>query len=185
MADSQQGLHDTLDAVWVRLQRGVTDRAAPARHPVLATTGRHGFAEARLVVLRGADRRRGRLEVHTDRASAKVVELVASPGATLLVWDAAAQLQIRLRAWVEVLDPEACAAAWALVPDQARAQYGGEPLPGRPIAAPDLHQPAADGARFAALDCAIAEIETLQLGPPPRRALFTAAEGWCGRWLVP
>ena len=61
-------LDDTLNDVWQRLGRGVADRKAPARHPVLATVGKNG-GEARMVVLRGADRATGCLEVHTDRKS--------------------------------------------------------------------------------------------------------------------
>lgn len=185
MDDWQHDLGATLDQVWARLARGVADRKAPARHPVLASMGLRGFAEARTVVLRAARRGEARLELHTDRRSSKVAELAAAPGASLHVWDAAARLQMRLRVRVEVLTGEAAAAAWEKVPAQARLQYGGAPPPGEAIAAPSGHAPAADPAAFAVLACHVAEIETLHLGDPHARALFGAGDGWRGRWLAP
>ena len=84
------------DQVWLRLQRGVADRHAPARHPVLATVTPGGMPQARTVVLRGADPDAGVLEVHTDLMSGKVCDLRANPMAALHVWDAGAHLQTRI-----------------------------------------------------------------------------------------
>ena len=56
MSETGHSLAATLDRAWAMLAAGVADRTAPARHPVLATVGRGGGAEARVVVLRGADR---------------------------------------------------------------------------------------------------------------------------------
>ena len=93
-------LSELRDRAWQKIARGVADRRAPARHPVLATVGREGGGEARIVVLRGADRQAATLVLHTDGASAKVGEVRAEPRATLLVWDPGARLQIRMRATI-------------------------------------------------------------------------------------
>lgn len=172
-------LEDTLNDVWQRLGRGVADRRAPARHPVLATCGADG-AEARVVVLRGADRADATLEVHTDTASAKVAELREHPNATLLIWDQKARLQIRVR--VAVAIAEADPIVWARVPDTARGVYGGMPQPGTPINAPEDHQPNPEPARFAVLTCKIREIETLHLSNPHRRARFRDD---AAQWIAP
>ena len=172
-------LDDTLNDVWQRLGRGVADRKAPARHPVLATVGKTG-GEARMVVLRGADRATGCLEVHTDAASSKVTELRANPNATLLVWDQKARLQIRLR--VKVSISEGDTDTWARVPDTARGVYGGTPPPGAPINAPSDHRPNPIPARFAVLTCRIVEIETLTLDTPHRRARNCAGSA---QWIAP
>jgi hypothetical protein len=178
-------LQETLAEVWRRLSRGAADRRAPARHPVLATAGRDGGAEARILVLRGADRDGARIELHTDRLSGKAAELAADPRAALLVWDAEARLQIRLRLRAAMRTGADAAQAWARVPESARLQYGGMP-PGTPIAAPGEDRPAAEAGRFAVLDCRVDEIETLVLGEDRhRRALFRRAEGWAGQWLAP
>ncbi len=185
MDGAADSLEATLDEVWARLARGVADARAPARHPVLATQGTRGFAEARTVVLRGADRAAARLEIHTDARSAKAAELAAAPGATVHVWDKGARLQMRLRVAVEIVTGAEADAAWARVPEGARLQYGGAPAPGAEIAAPDAHAPGAERAQFALLACAVREIETLRLGEPHARALFLAEAGWHGRWLAP
>lgn len=174
-------LAGTLEAVWNRLQQGVADRTSVARHPVLATVGAGG--EARIVVLRGADRGAGVLRVHTDLRSGKVAELRAEPRATLLVWDAAAQFQIRLRVRVAVISGGEALADWALVPDRARGVYGADPSPGVPIPQPGAATPGPNAQAFAVLACHIRQIETLHLGRDVhRRALF---EGECSTWLAP
>lgn len=172
-------LEDTLNDVWQRLGRGVADRKAAARHPVLATVGETG-GEARMVVLRGADRATGCLEVHTDAASAKVKELRANPNATLLIWDQKARLQIRLRVTITIKEGDA--GAWSRVPDTARGVYGGTPPPGARIETPSDHAPNPTPERFAVLTCRIVEIETLTLDTPHRRARFCDGSA---QWIAP
>ena len=170
--------------VWQRLRRGVADRRAPARHPVLATQAEAGGGAARVVVLRGADSAAATLEIHTDAASAKMRDLATDPRATLLVWDARARLQIRLRA--TVLAAPGDAAAWARIPQPARRAYGGHPAPGTPIPAPDAFDPAPDPARFTVLTCTVEQIDALRLDDAMhRRALFRREDGWRGQWLAP
>ncbi|MEM9735118.1 MAG: pyridoxamine 5'-phosphate oxidase [Pseudomonadota bacterium] len=184
MADWFETLAETHAEVWRRLTRGVADRRAAARHPVLATTGLTGFAEARVVVLRGAEPSMGRLEIHTDRASAKLAEATASPGATLLIWEERARLQIRLRAHLHEAPAEIQAERWARAPEGSRAVYRALPPPGTPIGAPfELGE--SSEPRFTVLWAEIQEIDTLHLGTPHRRALFTRADGWKGTWLAP
>ena len=178
-----RALADLHEDIWQRLARGVRDRRAASRHPVLATVGRAGGAEARVLVLRGASRANATLKLHTDSASGKVAELRAEPRACLLVWDAAARLQIRLRGRVEVRPGDA--AEWRRVPEGARAAYGGTP-PGAPLAAPEEVDATPDPARFTVLTARLEEIEALHLGQPHhRRARFRADEGWAGRWIAP
>ena len=123
----------TLAAAWDTLDAGTRDRAAPARHIVLATTGPHG-PEARLLVLRATDRTAGTLTLWTDTATAKTAELAQDPRAALLVWDPEARLQIRLRARL-TLRP-GTPAEWSALPDAAKALYGGTPAPGAPDPVP-------------------------------------------------
>ncbi|MEM1343820.1 MAG: pyridoxamine 5'-phosphate oxidase family protein [Pseudomonadota bacterium] len=186
MDDWPTSLNDTLAETWRRLARGVADRRAPARHLVLATAGREGGAEARIVVVRRVVPSEALIDVHTDTASAKIAEIERDPRVSLLVWEERASLQIRLRARVGVGQGEAVAEAWQRVPEAARQVYGGTPAPGQEIATPEHHQSAADSARFSVLSCHIEEIETLHLGRDRhRRALFRASAAWRGVWLAP
>jgi hypothetical protein len=186
MADWYSELAATFDAVWRELAQGVVDRHAAARHPALATVGRDGGGEVRTVVLREADREAARVAFHTDAAAIKVDEIRAAPRVALLVWNAHDRLQIRLRATAAVHTGAAVADIWGGLTAAERANYGGSPAPGTPIAAPDDHAAGADARRFAVVQGALDEIETLHLGPDRhRRARFTAADGWRGTWLAP
>jgi len=186
MAEWFTELAATFDEVWRELEQGVADRHAPARHPAVATVGRDGGGEVRTVVLRGADRQAGRVEFHTDVAASKVAEIRAAPRLALMVWNAHDRLQIRLRATAEVRTGAAVADIWAELAEIERANYGGAPAPGTPVAAPEDHEAASDPERFAVVRCALDEIETLHLGPDRhRRARFTADARWRGTWLAP
>jgi len=172
----------TFDTLWAMLETGTTDRDAPARHPVLATAGPNG-AEARILVLRRADREGGTVSLYTDAATAKITDLAHEPRATLLVWDPAARLQIRLRVHVDARP--GTAEEWEALSGAARAAYGGDPPPGHPIPSPDRHAPDADATRFTVLEARIAEIETLRLADPHERARFSRADGFAGAWIAP
>jgi pyridoxine/pyridoxamine 5'-phosphate oxidase len=178
----ERELAEMLEEVWQRLARGVADRRAAARHPVLATVGAEGGGEARMLVLRGVDRSGARLELHTDSASGKVADIEAEPRATLLVWDSRARLQIRLRVHVGVRPGST--GEWQRLPKGAREAYGGTP-PGTALGAPEEADAVPDPARFAILTAQVREIEALWLGTPHRRARFRAAEDWQGMWVAP
>jgi hypothetical protein len=149
--------------IWAHLERGVTERAHPARHPTLATVGPHG-PEARTLVLRAADRAAARLELHTDLTSPKMAQIGADPRVALHVWVPEDRLQIRMRATVEVLpgDP----ALFGRLPPEARANYGNDP------------------ARFGVVRLSLREIDALILDDPHRRWLLTAPD-WRARAIAP
>lgn len=174
VSGSSDDLGAALDDAWARL--------APGRYVVLATTARNG-AEARMLVLRGADREAERLMLHTDAATAKVAELAAHPRATLLAWDPDDKVQIRVRVTVE--PRPGTTAEWAALGETARRLYGGFPEPGAPIDNPEDHELVPDPARFRVLMARVEEIETLRLGHPHARAVFRRDEGFRGTWVAP
>lgn len=179
-------LDTMLDQVWFRLRRGVADRDAPARYLVLATAGQGGGAEARMVVLRGADRAEATLVAHTDTLSAKVAELRADPRATLLMWDAKALLQVRLKCEVGVDTGSCVKGYWRGVPEPARRVYGGMPPPGDVLLEPEELVETSAQDRFAVMTFKVREIDALHLSSPKHhRALFGWKDGWAGRWIAP
>lgn len=179
------GLESLHAQVWARLLRGVGDRHAPARHPVLATVAQGGVPQARTVVLRAADPAAGTLDIHTDLRSPKVAALRENPHAALLVWDASAHLQTRIDATAAILTGAEVAAIWARVPDPSRQAYGATPAPGVPIPDALAYDKTPDAAHFAVLRLTVQAIDALHLGPQHRRARFDRADGWAGRWLAP
>lgn len=120
------------DAAFALLGRGVGDRRSPFHTPVLVTNGLDGFPAARTVVLRGFDRERRHLSMHTDRRSAKVGELSVDDRAALVFYDARQRVQLRVngRARVHHGD-DVAAAAWGRLSPLGRRCYLGEP-PGSP-----------------------------------------------------
>ncbi len=179
------GLDSLYDQVWLRLRRGVADRHAPARHPVLATVTPGGMPQARTVVLRGADPVAGVLEVHTDLLSGKIGDLRANPLAALHVWDTGAHLQTRIEARADILTGDAVAQVWARVPDPSRQSYGSQPPPGTPIEDALAYAKRPDADCFAVLRLTLLAIDAVHLGPQHRRARYTRDAGWQGQWLAP
>ena len=171
--------------VWARLSRGVHDRHAAARHPTLATVGTDGRPQARTVVLRAADAASGTLHLYTDRHSAKVAELRATPLAALHVWDASAHLQLRIDAEVTISTGAEIAGVWASVPEASRYAYSSTATPGRPIPEALAYTKTPDPATFALLCLNVEAIDALHLGRDHRRARFERRDDWAGQWLVP
>lgn len=185
MSERHETRRGLWDLVWERLERGVADAAAAARHPVLATASPEGWPEARTVVLRRAVPEGAVCEVYTDVQSAKVASLRECARAELHVWDAPALLQIRVAARAEVLSGPAVAERWAGVPEGARAAYGKRPPPGTEIAGALDYEITAGRESFAVLRLHAERVEALHLGEEHRRAVFLRGDGWTGRWLSP
>lgn len=176
---------DTLyEQVWHRLIRGVHDRHAPSRHPTLATVSPQGMPNVRTVVLRGADKTAGRLEIHTNLRSAKVIDIQARPVAALHVWDSGQKLQIRIRTDVDVITGTQAAAKWAMVPQGSRTAYSAQ-VPGAPISGALDYDRQPDPEAFMVLSLRVASMDILHLGPDHRRAVYFRENNWSGQWVAP
>lgn len=185
MSEDFASLPRTLDAVWDRLESAVSTRRGPARYLALATRGLRDGAEARMVILRRADRTTATLAVHTHALSHKVAELAATPTATLLLWDAEAGFQARLK--VRARAEPGTDADWARVPERGRELNYGSLPPATPLADPGAVRTAqADRAAFVRIVARVEAIDTLHLGRDMvRRAQFSRSGGFEGRWVAP
>lgn len=170
------------------LARGVADRRSPFHTPTLATVGEDGGPRARTVVLRGFDAATRCLRLHTDARSAKFTEASRDPRAELHLYDAGAQLQLRLRGALSAHRGDTLAdAAWAASRPFSRMIYAADPAPGTPVAAPPAApaDPEAGRGDFALLLLRFDRLEWLWLcAGGHRRALFT----WnpeAMTWLAP
>lgn len=167
-----------LDTVWESLSAGMSDPDAPARLPVLSTG-----SGARIVVLRGFDRVERTLTFYTHAQSAKVADLIASPRAEVLIWDAAHSLQIRLACTVSIA--AASDALWAEQGDGARQNYASGATPGSEISAPGegIGDPSQD--LMTVLTARIEAIDALSLAKLPHRRARFAAPDFTGVWIAP
>ena len=183
-------LDDVLAGAYYHLAEGVKDRASAFRNPALGSVDASGAPCIRTVVLRGFDPASGVLTVHADSRSAKMVQVRKNTLVALHVWDAAAQVQLRIlgRAALHAADARA-RGEWSQLHGGTRATYAVADAPGTPIT-----DPAALGCvpereaftHFAVIDVAMLSLEWLLLASSGhRRARFTFGDVRTATWLVP
>jgi hypothetical protein len=192
-------LADVLDSAWTLLARGAADRRSPVHTPVVASVGADGAPDARVMVLRKADRAAGLLRFHTDARSPKVAALDGGAVA-VLAYHPGQAVQLRLSGVAEVVrDGAEVDAIWAAATPFARRCYMIEAGPGTALSAPGSGLPAdVEGrkpeeaelvparANFAIVRVRVTGIDWLHLAQSGhRRAVFAAADEWRGGWVVP
>jgi hypothetical protein len=144
------------------------------------------------LVLRAFDAAARTLDLHTDRRSAKVGELQASPLACVHAWNSATGEQLRLEGSISMHAGDAVAkAAWALLRPASQHTYRAMPGPGCVIGDPAEARPALDDAAafavFAVLRFSIKQLEYLLIRESlHRRARFTwDSDTLTPIWLAP
>lgn len=188
---------------WDLIEPGAIKRSSPAHTPVVGSVDAAGLSQLRVMVLREADRSTRRLRFHTDSRSAKIEDFAIDDRVSILMYDAAEKLQLRLFGTASVqTEGAAVDAAWASSTTFARRCYMAENAPGIESDLPTSGLPAwIEGrqpleeqlgearANFAILWCDITEMEWLYLANAGhRRARWTwngSLQSWSGRWLVP
>lgn len=184
MTDWYATLPGLLDAVW----QDLTAATGPGTmlRPVLATVDGDGAPRMRIVMLRGADRGAGILQLHTDAATPKVDEIAQNPAVALHLWDETRALQLRLHGTARVVTGAVLDGNWAGLPAGSRDNYGVDPVPGTPIPHAGAFTRTAERDRFARIEITLEDMDIVELSPDHhRRASFTRATGWAGRWLAP
>ncbi len=197
--------YDNLDAsfeqAWLMLVRGGADRRSAFHTPVVASVDASGAPEARVMVLRQADRAARSLRFHTDIRTAKVAQLARQPAITVLGYDPGAKIQLRVRGVGNIIGDGAHAdAAWARSALSSRKCYLAESAPGSGVEAatsglppafetrdPDEAEALPGRANFSVLLVTVESLEWLYLAAPGhRRARFQWSDTeWTKHWLVP
>lgn len=167
--------------------------------PVVASVDTEGCPDARVMVLRAADRAATRLRFHTDARSPKCTALDGRP-VSVLAYHPGEAVQLRLAGTARVVrDGPEIDAIWNQSTPFARRCYMVETAPGTPRATagsglpaevegrkPELFELAPARANFALVMIEITAIDWLHLAQSGhRRAVFSAADNWRGEWLVP
>jgi hypothetical protein len=200
--DFYNDLSLTLTQIQKILDEGVCNRRSAAHHPVTATIDADGYPSQRVMILRESNWAQSRLRFHTDLRSEKITHVASQPSTSVLIYDEAAKLQIRLSGTLSLGTEAAANEAWAASTEFARRCYTTQLAPGSAANAPisglpawiEGKQPTLDmlhDARknFAVLLFEFDRIDWLYLANNGhRRVKFArdAASGiWEGNWLIP
>jgi pyridoxamine 5'-phosphate oxidase len=185
------------------LQHGADNRRSPVHTPVVATLDAEERPSQRVMILREIDQQSRRLRFHTDSRSTKIAALTNGSPASVLVYDPAAKIQLRLSGCVWIEQREAAVdAAWESSTLFARRCYMAESGPGELSSVPTSGLPAwIEGKQpeeeqiaparenFALLWFEFDRVEWLYLANlGHRRAHWrwdTATQSWSGNWLIP
>ena len=173
------------------LVAATVDRAAPMRLPVVAS--RDGdAADARIMVVRHVDPAGATLHFFTDRRAAKVGAIDAAPRVTIVAYDPAERLQLRLAGTAVVATAGPVVdSAWAAIPTAGRDAYRTTLAPGTPMLGRASAGRAAltSGTRdnFAIVIVTVDEIDSLDLAVAGHRRVHhkRTGAGWHSVWLVP
>jgi pyridoxamine 5'-phosphate oxidase len=194
-------LSAVLTQAWRLLERGAWDPHAGMRTLVLATCGLDGLPNARTVLLWRAVRERHALYFNTDVRSPKHAELKRTPRALLVLFDEAAETQLRISVDTRIhYDAPITREGWAELPREMRRLFMTQappghvapgPTPGLPPALQrDIPPPAADAEgyrNFVVVEAIARQLDWLHFSRAGhRRAAFTwdgAAPR--GAWLYP
>ncbi len=194
-------LDTILNDIWTRWGRGAADRRSPFHTPVVGSIGESGTPEQRVMVLRKTSRASSTLRFHTDRRSAKAVQVSRHNVVSVLGYDAGAKIQLRASGIATIVHIGTVAnGAWASTSASGRRSYLTTLAPGSvsdtatsglPTAfeqtVPSLIESEAGRANFAIVPVTLVRLEWLHLASTGhRRAAFTRTDdSWTGEWLIP
>ena len=192
-------LPEILAHAWTLLVRGGADRRSPLHTPAVCSVDEAGLPQARVMVLRKADRAAGTLRFHTDARSPKVAQLDGRPVA-VLAYHGPEQVQLRISGIARIgRNTKEADEIWAQSTLFARRCYLAEQAPGTNLPGPASGLPAwIEGQQptneqivparenFAVLWVGATAIDWLHLANSGhRRAVFRAEDGWAGAWVAP
>lgn len=193
----------SFEQAWEIIQNGLKDRHSPAHAPVVGTVDEQGAPQLRVMILRDVCRDTRTLRFNTDARSKKITQMRVNGTTSILIYDAAAKVQIRLSGQAQVIvNGDVADTAWSQSTPFARRCYMAEASPGSEVSAPSSglpewmegRQPNEDqllDARlnFATLLFKAERVEWLYLANVGhRRARWTWDDQrnlWDGRWLIP
>lgn len=200
MKNAFASLSEVEDFIWNNLLEAVRRGRHGWHCGVLATAAPEG-PEARVVVLRAADRHSRTLRFHTDARSIKHAQLLGFPKVAWTFYDPDLSVQLRVRGIASALSTPAAEALWKALPRRCLKSYATLHPPGstQETGSPDLGpgwenvepgdiDTAATLPNFSAFEVAIEKMDFLFLrSAGHQRALFTDLHTASPRstWVVP
>ncbi|MEF0939952.1 pyridoxamine 5'-phosphate oxidase family protein [Rhizobium sp. BR 362] len=116
-------------SAWAELEVAAAAPQSGFRYVNLCSADASGRPQARMVVLRRADRARRLVEIHTHTRSSKWQEISARPAVTILGFNEQSRLQLRFQGSAELHGPgsELANEAWDRLSPWTRSTYSGGP----------------------------------------------------------
>jgi hypothetical protein len=207
LADSFPAHYDDLalsfEEAWSVIAAGVTNRNSPSHTPAVGTVDASGVPQLRVMILRDVSRDARILRFHTDSRSIKADQLRQNPATSILIYDPAAKVQIRMSGKTHFTTTGDIAdRAWSTSTPFARRCYMAESAPGMRCAKPSSGLPnwiegkqpeeeqlADYRTNFAALLVEVESIEWLYLANAGHRRAHwqwdALQNSWVGSWLIP
>ena len=188
-------LKKSLTFVFSNLEKGVTERGHHFHLLVLGTIDKDNKPQNRNVVLRKVDMAKSLIRFHTDIRSNKIIDIKNNNFISLLGYDKAHKLQIRLMAKAIIEESkEELSDVWSKMYPMSRECYRVTEAPGKVVASREevLFEDEGDDKlngfeNFVIINCHIISIETLFLHSSGHiRAKYIYENGiFNGEWLVP
>ncbi len=181
-----------LPEIWQMLDHAVS-RRTPFTLMQLATVGSDGAPKLRTIVLRRFDEATARLSFVTDRRSLKVKEMLDNPSVSLVAFDGAASVQLRLEGLAAVIEDERRKKAfWNALRNHTHILFQSSLAPGTAIPSPPIEtaencDPNAAYERFCLVDIYLHQVEWLDISSAPhtRCSFKREGKGWTASWIVP
>ncbi|MGJ8584755.1 MAG: pyridoxamine 5'-phosphate oxidase family protein [Marinosulfonomonas sp.] len=186
MQDWHETLPGLLDAAWDEISDFATARSGVPGLVTLATVDASGQPECRTVVLRGADRGLGTVETYSDSETPKIRDITANPKVSVLIWQPAFRIQIRLNGTADIVAGTELGQVWKDMPPHSKKNYGMTPPPGTEIAEANMYERRPNIARLAKLRITLSDIDVVHMQRGSDiRAQFSKSDDWAGKWLAP
>lgn len=201
--DYYDDLNLSFEKAWDVIENGLKDRHSPAHAPVVGTVDEDGAPQMRIMILRDVCRDTRTLRFNTDARSQKITQMRVNGATSILIYDVAAKVQLRLSGAAQVVkDGDVADTAWSQSTPFARRCYMAEASPGSEVSTPSSGLPDwIEGKQpseaqlvdarpnFATLLFQAEQLEWLYLANAGhRRARWTWGDVqglWNGRWLIP
>ena len=193
-----ENLEEIQKKLWSMLDDAVINRSSPFRIPVFICADQKDI-DGRIVVLRKSDKNKNVLQFHTDLRSPKVNILKKNKNASLVFYDKAEKIQLRIKVICEINNKNSVTEeSWKKTQHISRRCYLTDSEPGsisdRPTSGViskledfdyTMEQSEKGYENFTVIKCKIKSIEWLYLAAKGHRRAIFDFENNKNNWLVP
>ena len=184
--------------IWNLLNLGLKNRDAPFHIPTFICGSNNKF-DARIVVMRGIDKKEKKIWFHSDIRSNKIKVLKKNSEASLLFYDKSEKIQLRIGGNTKIqFQNNITKKSWLNTAHMSRQCYLGDKAPGSDISEPTsglspnidnykytLEESESGYKNFCLIETFITSIEWLYLAAKGHRRALIDFENNKKNWLIP